>query len=266
MFVQGQVYRRKALHDDYGGQRQGGISTPAQHPLVFIFSGDSGQQYGYADTWEDGVYMYTGEGQRGDMQFIRGNRAVRDHAANGKDIHLFTDAGGVYVRYMGQIVCVGHHEQRGPDVDGNERQIIIFELVTFGDIVAGDHEAPHAAEPRPNVTLEELRRRALAASSEGQTPRDRRANTYHRSEAVKTYIQARADGLCEGCGAPAPFITAAGRPYIEPHHIRRLTDGGPDHPRWVVGVCPNCHRRAHYSSDRHEYNAHLSAVVGRLES
>src|ERR1700746_1774493 len=24
---------------------------------------------------------------------------------------------------------------------------------------------------------------------------------------------------------------------------RRLSDGGPDHPRWVVAVCPNCHRR-----------------------
>jgi len=59
--------------------------------------------------------------------------------------------------------------------------------------------------------------------------------------------------------------TPAGRPYIEPHHIRRLSDGGQDHPRWVAGVCPNCHRRAHYSSDAAVYNDRLSDVVAALE-
>jgi len=52
---------------------------------------------------------------------------------------------------------------------------------------------------------------------------------------------------------------------IEPHHIRRLTDGGPDHPRWIAGVCPNCHRRAHYSSDAEAYNTHLGQVIGVIE-
>jgi 5-methylcytosine-specific restriction protein A len=63
----------------------------------------------------------------------------------------------------------------------------------------------------------------------------------------------------------APFATAKGRPYIECHHIHRLSDGGPDHPRWVVGVCPNCHKRAHYSSDAKEYNKQLDAIVKDLE-
>ena len=41
------------------------------------------------------------------------------------------------------------------------------------------------------------------------------------------------------CGAAAPFTTKEGLPYLEAHHIRRLTDGGPDDPRWVAGVGPN---------------------------
>ena len=49
MFVQGQVYRRRDLHDQYGGQQQGGISTPANHPIILLFTGKSGQQNGYAD-------------------------------------------------------------------------------------------------------------------------------------------------------------------------------------------------------------------------
>ncbi len=47
-------------------------------------------------------------------------------------------------------------------------------------------------------------------------------------------------------GAVAPFKTTKDEEYLEPHHTRRIADGGPDHHRWVAAVCPNCHRRIHY--------------------
>ena len=48
MFEIGQIYhRQQQIHDVYGGQRQGGISTPATAPFVFLFTGDTGEQYGY---------------------------------------------------------------------------------------------------------------------------------------------------------------------------------------------------------------------------
>jgi hypothetical protein len=35
-----------------------------------LFAGETGQQCGYRDRWsEEGLYLYTGEGQRGDMLF-----------------------------------------------------------------------------------------------------------------------------------------------------------------------------------------------------
>ena len=98
-------------------------------------------------------------------------------------------------------------------------------------------------------SLGELRRKALADSADHRTTVERRALVRMRSRAVRFYVLQRANGKCEGCGATAPFTTMDGRPYLEPHHIRRLTDGGPDDPRWVAGICPNCHRRAHYSRD-----------------
>jgi 5-methylcytosine-specific restriction protein A len=79
------------------------------------------------------------------------------------------------------------------------------------------------------------------------------------------YVLARAQGNCEGCGATAPFLTIQDQPYLEPHHIRRLTDGGPDHPRWVVALCPNCHRRAHYSKNAADFNLRLEKVIADLE-
>ena len=95
--------------------------------------------------------------------------------------------------------------------------------------------------------------------------RDRQVTVYSRSQAVKDYVAVRSNGRREGCGAAAPFAAAKGRPYIECHHIHRLSDGSPDHPRWVAGVCPNCHKRADYSSDAKEYNKQLDATVEDLE-
>ena len=72
MFVIRKRYARKLIHDEYGGQRRGGISTPKSHPFVFLFSYESGIQHGYSDGFlNDGSYMYSGEGQKGDIDRLR---------------------------------------------------------------------------------------------------------------------------------------------------------------------------------------------------
>ena len=77
MFIVGELYnRRKDIHEPFGGQQQGGICTPNRHPFVFIFTGKEGSAYGYKDGWnEEGLFLYTGEGQVGDQRLERGNRA-----------------------------------------------------------------------------------------------------------------------------------------------------------------------------------------------
>ena len=88
--VIGEEYKRSALHDAFGGNRQGGIATCANHNITFVFSGESGEQYGYSDGWEGSYYFYTGEGRYGDMEFTRGNAAIRDHESNGKRLLLIS--------------------------------------------------------------------------------------------------------------------------------------------------------------------------------
>jgi 5-methylcytosine-specific restriction enzyme A len=109
-FVPGKNYHRvNEIHSIYGGQRQGGISTPAKYPMIFIFSGDSGAQYGYEDGCKpDGTFWYTGEGQVGPMAMIKGNRAIRNHHSDGKTIHLFEYVGTGIVRYIGDLSCTPH--------------------------------------------------------------------------------------------------------------------------------------------------------------
>lgn len=47
--------------------------------------------------------------------------------------------------------------------------------------------------------------------------------------------------------------------------MTRLADDGPDLPSNVAALCPNCHRRAHYASDRLEFGRVLREHIALLE-
>jgi 5-methylcytosine-specific restriction protein A len=127
-FGVGQIYKRTDIHNKYGGQRQGGISTPAKYPFIFLFTGINGERYGYRDGWQGDIFLYTGEGQKGNMEFVSGNRAIRDSSKNGEELHLFKFKKKGFVEYMGQMVCMGYTVRNGPDVERHARELIVFQL------------------------------------------------------------------------------------------------------------------------------------------
>lgn len=104
-FIPGNIYhRRNEIHSLYGGNWQGGICPSSQYPYIFIFSGKSGHQHGYQDGWDNpNVFSYTGEGQIGDMQFTRGNLALRDHLQNGRRVFLFESVSKGYVKFVSEV-------------------------------------------------------------------------------------------------------------------------------------------------------------------
>jgi 5-methylcytosine-specific restriction enzyme A len=267
MFELGQIYQRRELHQRYGGQQQGGISTPRGCSYVFLFTG-SGNAYGYHDGWtEQGIFLYSGEGQVGAMTFTGGNKAIRDHVVNSKELHLFEQLGGGKARYLGRFACPSWEWRPLADRSGVLRQAIVFHLVSSNDNLPQTilfSSIPLTSKP---MTLEELRRRALkAASAAGEhRPKDAKRLYYERSEAVRTYVLARAKGVCEACNKSAPFQRPDGAPYLEPHHIRRVSDGGPDHPRSVGAICPNCHREIHYGKHALQLNQRLQQYLEKLE-
>lgn len=68
-------------------------------------------------------------GQRGDMQMLRGNAAIRDHSENGKELHLFEKVSNGRYRYAGEMEYVKHDlEERVADTDGHTRTAIVFTL------------------------------------------------------------------------------------------------------------------------------------------
>lgn len=269
--------RQKDLHQPFGGSKQSGISPSAKSPFIFLFTGTSGGEYGYSDAWEDDgrVFLYTGEGQVGDMEFRVGNKAIRDHLKNGKQLLLFEGDGRGNATYKGEFVCIGTRAGSGPDREGNVRQTIVFELRPILDEAThDDHTTEMTADVSSDVgagpwglPLCDLRARVLANAPEDtqQTVKHMRRRYYERSLEAAVYVRRRANGVCEGCGHQAPFTTSKGEPFLEAHHIRRKADQGPDHPAWMVAICPNCHRRVHLGIDGAEYNAHLLSVAQKIE-
>lgn len=127
-FIIGEIYKRTELHDKYGGQRQGGISTPAKYPYIFLFTGGTGERYGYKDRWQGNIFSYTGEGQKGNMEFVAGNRAIRDSEKNGEELHLFKYKKKGYVEYMVELIYTGYRIEQGSDVEKHLRELILFKL------------------------------------------------------------------------------------------------------------------------------------------
>jgi len=90
-FVERQTHnRRRDIHAVHGGQQHGGICTPSDQQVIFLFTGEADGHHGYSDCWtDDGVLRYFDEGQLGDMKFERGNRSDRDHTQDRKDLLVF---------------------------------------------------------------------------------------------------------------------------------------------------------------------------------
>ncbi len=70
---------------------------------------------------------------------------------------------------------------------------------------------------------------------------------FRRNPDVIVEALERANGRCEACRKPAPFLRRSdGSPFLEVHHRRPLAEGGEDVLDNAIALCPNCHRNAHF--------------------
>lgn len=246
----GEIYRRGDLHRQLGGQRQSGIVTPSKYPVVLLFTGPSGSSYGYEDGWVGERFLYTGEGQVGDMRFTKGNKAIRDHFALGRRLFLFRkESRDGWVRLVGEFECEGYLSRVAPDVRGNPRLAIVFRLRPLHDIAAIEREAASLTEEELFAVQQARPVQPTSPQRPAGNPRPKQyptqTVTFERDSRVAAFALARAGGKCELCGEDAPFLDASGEPYLEVHHIIPLAEGGPDVVENVAALCPNCHREAH---------------------
>jgi 5-methylcytosine-specific restriction protein A len=169
---------------------------------------------------------------------------------------------GKRFRFRGEFNVLDYHFERASKGIRSGQLLIKFNLVRVGGARFG----------RENSSMLSDAMRDSAASLPPEdvdsmpAPIAERIGSYRvRSSLTRQQALKRANGMCEGCLAPAPFLGTDGVPFLEVHHIHRLADDGPDVSRNVAALCPNCHRRAHYSLDKDDYRQYLSAKIRDLE-
>jgi len=211
MFKKGDIYIRRELHDKYGGNRQGGISNCAKFPFIFIFTGKAGKAHGYEDGWsKEGYFHYTGEGQKGDMTFTKGNKALLKHQENGKEIYLFEFKSKGNWKFIDKLKLVDYDIFETPDTEGTNRKGILFKFLSTSGNPANLDETI-SIEPKninvPNTT----ERSGLITSRVGQG--------YFRKQLIDKW-----EGKCavSGCTITEILIASHIVPWSEANDIERL--------------------------------------------
>lgn len=195
------------------------------------------------------------------------NRALREGALTGR-----TKAS---IEFRMQNISAALYELKMPYIAGylparNIGSAVKAKMIAL--LSAQGIESLEAYVPTSDTQLlaervSDLRQRSLGAIPKGSaTPPTATTTTtiFVRDPAVKAWVLHAANGNCEGCGATAPFKGTDGLPYLEVHHVMPLSSHGSDKITNAVALCPNCHRRCHYSSDRDEFKLALYERNSRL--
>ena len=126
----GAVYRKDVHEMLGGGSPQRGITRVPDRPITLVFTGQSGRDHGYFDSWDEyGNLHYYGQGRTGDMQMIEGNKAIAQHQAEHHRLLVFQALGkGMPVRFLGEFCYVKHDTVDAPDATGKMRKALVFEL------------------------------------------------------------------------------------------------------------------------------------------
>jgi hypothetical protein len=133
----GDKIARAVLHDRYGGTREGGIAPSRRSPNILIFTDALvGAEHGYFDHWQGSTLHYTGEGQAGNQQMTRGNKAIKNHIEDGRTLRLFEGIAGEVV-YVGEFKLGAtdpYYEDSAPPSGGGPlRSVIVFRLDPVGE-------------------------------------------------------------------------------------------------------------------------------------
>jgi len=105
------------------------------------------------------------------MAFSGGNKAIRDHRQDGKNLLLFEDLGkGKGVRYEGLFECASWEILEGTDRDKDKRKIIVFDLVPVTTAIYDPETIELNSKPEKNLSIEALRQAAYSASNISEKP------------------------------------------------------------------------------------------------
>lgn len=198
----GSVLSREERRVRYGGALYGGIEPSATTPNVFVYSDPSrGEVHGYNfDGWttDRSVFLYTGEGQRGDQLMREGNKAILEHAERGRALRLFIAEGLIpgtsqkNQRYIGEFRVDAKQpfvQEDAPDESGETRTVFVFRMVPVGEALQRPAEDSGLADA-PTVGQSDLIDREIHAAPTFETSGHAPSTAERReSELVERYVK-----------------------------------------------------------------------------
>jgi hypothetical protein len=130
----GTSINRGELHSRLGGGSwQDGITRVVKTDEMLVFTNDGGGEHGYGvheGLRSDGVFRYTGQGQNGDQQLTKNNKALAGSEEIGRPIRVFRGRGTV--TYVGSFALADppYTWERLPGSrSSSERNGLVFNLV-----------------------------------------------------------------------------------------------------------------------------------------
>jgi len=207
----------------------------------------------YEDKWIGKIFHYTGMGLTGEQSLsFHQNKTLVESKENGVNLYLFEVFEEGHYVYIGEVELTdGPYRSRQPDSEKTIRDVYIFPLKLKGrkrppllkkELLETKEEI--IRKKAHKLPLAELEFQAKYSFKEGGK-REVVTEVYERDPIVSEYAKRKADGMCQLCNQPAPFLNLDGEPYLETHHIEWLSKDGKDLIENTVALCPNCHRKMH---------------------
>lgn len=137
-----------------------------------------------------------------------------------------------------------------------ERQLPLVEIVRS---LSTDLLKLHTQPLSPSDAIEDLNELPEGVVEPEKTYR--LSGSYARDAKVRSYVIARAKGVCEYCGEEGFLMSDGKSHYLEAHHIIALADEGRDTIENVIALCPRHHREAHYGVNRVKLEAEMANLL-----
>jgi 5-methylcytosine-specific restriction protein A len=249
--TKGQIVNNEQLMTIFKCSPQGGMRRSHTTNTLVIVSDHTKGLYG--DRWDGNILHYTGMGLTGNQSITSTqNKTLAESDTNGISVFLFEVFESGQYFFQGQVVLAGKtYQEKQKDHEGNERMVWMFPLKLI------DSQQPAAVNEEIVERVQEVKEKRAARLSNAELEnlikespqkagtREVASKDYDRNPYVAEYVKRRANGICELCHIPAPFMNKHKEPYLEEHHIVWLSKAGSDTIDNTVALCPNCHRRMH---------------------
>lgn len=267
----GEIIDNKRLTELFKCSGQGGMRRSHKTDTLVIVSNHVKSVY--SDKWYGDELHYTGMGSTGDQSlFSAQNKTLHECNVNGIEVHLFEVFEEKQYTYQGTVAYEGKaYQENQTDIDGHQRKVWMFPLSIKDNMpIRINDEVIKKLEGKKEKSFKKLNKHQIKRLGESkkqkiQSYRNIETKSYDRDEYVKLYALLRAEGNCQLCERPAPFLKKDGSPYLEVHHIDYLARGGSDTIDNVVAVCPNCHRKMHSLEIENDISKLKKSAIEKLE-